>query len=159
MMLNARLHHFVFRLVICVLVATLCAGQYTDIDQFPSFELLRSCAQLPTEDADDGPILEYLIGCETGGWVCACDNFGAAESAVASYVFQACSDTADVASATSVLNAFCAQYPLTTSLAIITSPTQNAETTSTAGHAISAPAPSDSASSTGTPPYFCRLSG
>lgn len=115
--------------------------------QFPPFEILRECAQCSMQCAAFFT-LGSTIGCQSGGWTCVCDNFGTAESAVSEQAFLGCSNTADVASATSVLSEFCAQYPGTTNLATATA-TQDSGSDATAGQTVVVPGSSDAASSTG----------
>ena len=144
---QTRAHHFVLRLVTYILIATICAGQQTDITQFPPFEILRECAQCSMQCAAFFT-LGNTIGCQSGGWTCVCDNFGTAESAVSEQAFLGCSNTADVASATSVLSEFCAQYPGATNLATATA-TQDSGSAATAGQTVVVPGSSDAASSIG----------
>jgi hypothetical protein len=55
-----------------------------------------------------GGCIPCYVGC--GDWTCACNQFAAAISAASSVAATGCSTSqADIASATSIVNGFCAQ--------------------------------------------------
>lgn len=84
----------------------ICEGGYTDITQYPGFDLLRQCARCSL-DCDNLSLLLLGMGCKN--WNCACDNFDVAISSASVLVMSECTRTQDVTSATSLLNAFCFQ--------------------------------------------------
>jgi len=80
----------------------------------PGFENLNECVQ----GIVDGPlwgeagVLGYSLGC--GTWVCVCDDLQGAGPIGISLASSSCSgNTADIAAETSLLNAFCSQYTIT----------------------------------------------
>lgn len=74
-------------------------------------------AKLGLTGHDCGPTgcdtVEGALGC--GGWTCICEHFSAATVVLSSIVEGYCSSLQDVASATSILNGFCAQLTVTAS--------------------------------------------
>jgi len=100
----------------------------TDPSQWPGFSDLAECAQASIVGCYGcyTGILVFGIDCST--WVCACDHFSAAMSEVSSVAASSCTNSQDVASATSVWNGFCAQLSATPTGP--TAPTQTGTTTS-----------------------------
>jgi hypothetical protein len=97
----------------------ICQAGYTNIEQYPGFNLLRQCAQCSLS-CSSMSALQILMGCEN--WKCVCGNFDAAMSSASTFVMQECSRTQDVSSATSILNAFCYQLSTAGPVASITTP-------------------------------------
>lgn len=77
----------------------------------PDTPTYGKCAQLGLTGHDCGPdgcsTVEGALGCED--WVCVCEHFPAAIVALSSILSSYCTSQQDVASATSILNGFCAQ--------------------------------------------------
>ena len=98
----------------------ICQAGYTNIEQYPGFDLLRQCAQCSLS-CSSMSALQILMGCEN--WNCVCGNFDAAMSSASKFVMEECTRTQDVSSATSILNAFCYQLSAAGSVTPITAPT------------------------------------
>ena|ERR1700721_430714 len=86
----------------------ICTAEYTNIQDYPGFSQLRTCAQCSLS-CDGFSTLFTLMGCSD--WNCVCNNFDVAMSSASAFALQECSRTQDVSSATSVLNGFCYQLP------------------------------------------------
>jgi hypothetical protein len=98
-------------------------AEYTDIQQFPGYDLLRSCAKCSLGCQGEGlqGALGIAMGCSN--WNCICANFDAAVTSASVLVAEVCSRTADATSATSLLNAFCYQLSDVASSTAVLGPT------------------------------------
>jgi hypothetical protein len=85
------------------------AGQQcTDPSQLPGFSNLPNCAQIIFTCPGCGPSVQGGVDCET--WGCVCDDLSQRISAASSAASARCTtEPWETASATSILNAFCAQ--------------------------------------------------
>ena len=105
-------------LLLGVLVSS-ALGQLTKVSDWPGIQNLRSCVTCIFQVGFcNGYNVLASLGCST--WGCVCDHFPDAVNIVSSSASAGCSNTQDIASATSVLNGFCAQLTLTTPVASIT---------------------------------------
>jgi hypothetical protein len=99
------------RLVILLLLFATCLinAQITAISSMPGFPDQRQCVRCSLGEC--GTNIYGNLGCNTG--VCICQHFGDAMSMVQVLALTSCSSApADVAAATSILNAFCAQISI-----------------------------------------------
>jgi hypothetical protein len=92
---------------------TLIAGQLTAFGQWPGFNSMRACAQVPFIScifcADD---VYDQLGCPDV--YCVCGHFSLGAPIVSSVASSHCSgNSQDIASATSIFNGFCAQLQVT----------------------------------------------
>jgi len=93
-------------------------GQITRVGDWPGITNLRSCVTCIFQVGFcNGYNVLSSLGCST--WSCVCDHFPDAMNIVSSSASVGCSNTQDIASATSVLNGFCAQLSLTTPVASV----------------------------------------
>jgi hypothetical protein len=114
--------------VLQVFIRVAAGQQYTDISQLPAFTDQPLCCQLVFDPLDfDQSSVFGRLGCED--WTCICGDFNQAMFDASSLASVGCStQTWEAASATSLLNEFCAQFTVTTNLAP-SSPTSNPTTT------------------------------
>jgi len=93
----------------CFSMLILAQLPITDPGQWPGFSNVRICAQdAVTRD------LTYYVGCGSHEWTCICDHFSIAQATLESLAISGCSsDAQDVAAATSILDGFCSQLPIT----------------------------------------------
>ena len=117
-----------------LLLLTFAPALFTDPSQLPGYSSLRDCSTYAFNGGINSPLLS-VIGCND--YTCACSHFADSASAVSSIATARCSTSAgpDVAAATSLWNAFCAQFlaeptDATTPTGAATSP---AATTSSSG--------------------------
>jgi hypothetical protein len=110
-------------ILVLSMLLILAPALITDPSQWPGFSNLADCAQASIVGCYGcyTGVLGFGIDCST--WVCACDHFSAAMSVVSSVAVSRCTDSQDVAEATSVWNGFCAQLS-----AIPTGPTGPTQT-------------------------------
>lgn len=91
---------------------TLIAGQLTAFIQWPGFNNMRTCAQLPFGCLAGCPDVYNQIGCSDV--YCVCEHFSLEAPIVSSAASSYCSgNSQDIASATSIFNGFCAQLQVT----------------------------------------------
>lgn len=91
-------------------ILSLGAALITDPRLWPEFENMRTCAQSSFGYCTCTTVSQ-AVGClSPPWWPCTCEHFSAAIVAISSIASSSCSgDQQDVASATSILNGFCAQ--------------------------------------------------
>jgi hypothetical protein len=88
------------------------AGQITDFGSWPGYSSMRDCAKLPFGCNAGCPDIYNQLGCHDV--YCVCDHFSLEFPIVSSAANNYCSgNSQDVASATSIFNAFCAQLGTT----------------------------------------------
>jgi hypothetical protein len=88
------------------------AGQITDFGSWPGWSSMRDCAKLPFGCLAGCPDIYNQLGCHDV--YCVCDHFSLEFPIVSSAANNYCSgNSQDVASATSIFNAFCAQLRTT----------------------------------------------
>lgn len=105
-------------------------AQLTSIQQWPGYDSMRDCAQTPFGCRIGCPDVWNQLGCHD--WYCICGHFEQEFSFVSSAASSYCSgNQQDIASATSIFNAFCAQLSttLTGPSAPTTAPAQAAPAT------------------------------
>lgn len=104
-----------------ILLVSASFAQLTEPIDFPSYTDLPDCARFAFDTGWYG-LYNGKVPC-TSDYYCGCrESFGEMLTAISGMARQFCTSTSDVASATSLFNDFCAQYPTTRPVAI-TAPT------------------------------------
>lgn len=99
---------FFIAFISALTVAQFPSVAITDIGKWPNWADQRFCVQCVLTCYDIG--IEVKISC--GDWLCVCDHYDIARPIVLSVAISYCSSNVqDVASATSIFDAFCSQLP------------------------------------------------